>query len=447
MYIKTQVFLILGVSKSGFAAADYILSKGAKCYIYEELRTPKILSAVNGLTERGAVFVNKERIDEAFADIDVVVISPGVPINHEIAVKAKNAGKRIIGELEFGFLCLMPTVVAVTGTNGKTTTVSLIDAVFKRAGEKSELVGNVGIPVSSRIGNIDHDTVCVAEVSSFQLESVSAFCPHVACILNIAPDHLERHYTMENYIFLKKRIFKNQKESEYTVLNFDDETVKSFASDTKGKVVWVSVKEKVDGAYASDGKIYFQDEYIMDADDVKLRGTHNLYDGLFAVACCKLCGIDSATIAKELSEFKGVKHRLELIAEKNGVKYIDDSKSTNTASAITAIDAFTSPTIMILGGSEKGEKYDALFARIKGGFIKQVILTGASRFNMLESAGRNGLTDITLTADFEHAVIIAAMFAEEGDSVVLSPACASFDAFSDYEERGDVFRKIVESMP
>ncbi len=446
MYLKTQSFFVLGVSKSGYAAASLILSRGGKCCIYEELDSPKIAAAIAELTARGAVRVTRERAEEFIEKSDVLVISPGVPINHEIAVAFKAAGKRIVGELEFGFECLMPPVIAVTGTNGKTTTVSLVKAILDEAGEKSELLGNVGVPVSSRAEQIDGKTVCVAEVSSFQMESVSDFKPHVACVTNISPDHLTRHYTMENYIYLKRRILKNLKESEYAVLNYDDETVRFFEEGLRAKVVRVSVKERVAGAYSFGGAFYFYGEKVMERAEFPLLGEHNEYDALFAIASAKLMGISTETIARALAEFRGVPHRVELVAEVGGVKYYDDSKSTNTASAVTAMRAMTAPTVVILGGSEKGEKYESLFSAMKTSPVKHAVITGASRFSMFEAARNSGFTEVTVTADFRSAVKIAAMLAASGEAVLLSPACASFDEFSSYEERGEVFKKAVEDL-
>ena len=202
MDVKRQKFLVVGISKSGFAVANYILSNGGKCYLYEELNSPKIQDAISKLCQLGGIQIEKEGVENILLEVDNVIISPGVPINHPVAVKAKNLGKRIIGELEFGFLQFMPLSVAITGTNGKTTTVTLIDEIFKAAGLKSLLVGNIGVPITSKVCDADKDTICVAEVSSFQLESTASFCPHVSCILNIKPDHLERHYNLENYFFL-----------------------------------------------------------------------------------------------------------------------------------------------------------------------------------------------------------------------------------------------------
>ncbi len=446
MYIKLQKFLVLGVSKSGFAVAKHILEKGGQCYFFEELSSPKIDDSVNKLINLGGIRLSTDNVDRILLHIDVLVISPGVPINHEIAVKAKNLGKRIIGELEFGCLQFTPPIIAITGTNGKTTTATLVDAIFNEQGLKSALVGNVGVPITSKISEVDDDTICVAEVSSFQLETVSAFCPHVSCILNISPDHLERHYTMENYVYLKKRVFKNQRESEYAILNYDDKIVRGFCTEIKSKIIYVSTREKVDGAYLIGDKLYYRDEYITSKENLKLSGEHNVYNALFAIAISKLMNVENKIIASALQNFKGVKHRMELIAQKEGVEFYNDSKATNTASTISAIEGLNKPIILILGGSEKGEKYISLFEKIKLSMVKHVILTGASRYNMLESAGKVGYSNLTLTSDFTTAIKIAKLVSEQGDAVLLSPACASFDNFSCFEERGERFKEIVEGF-
>lgn len=214
MDVKNQKFLVLGVSKSGKSAGEYILSQGGECYLFEELSSTEIKDAINYLENKGAKRVEEKDIESVVNEIDVLVISPGVPINHFVAVLAKKLGKRIVGELEFGYTVLTPNVVAVTGTNGKTTTVSMLEYIFSNAFVDNKIVGNIGVPITSEVNNVKKDTVFLTEVSSFQLESISRFCPHVACVLNISPDHLERHYSFDNYVFLKKRIFFNQKESE-----------------------------------------------------------------------------------------------------------------------------------------------------------------------------------------------------------------------------------------
>ena len=443
MNIYQQKFLVLGVSKSGRAVGEYILNRGGKCFFYEELKSPKIDTAITELTSLGGVMVSRENVDKILEDVDVVVVSPGVPINHDVCVKAKKLYKKIIGELEFGFSQFTPTTVAVTGTNGKTTTVSLIEWIFKSANKPCRIVGNIGYPVTAEIDSVSKSEVLITEVSSFQLETVHSFKPHIACLLNISPDHLDRHYTMENYVFLKKRILQNLTESEYAVLNYDDEIIKGFVSDIKCKPVWISTNQSVFGAYIANDKLYYNDEYIIEKKDLSLKGLHNEYNSLFAIAVCKLFGLSACQISEGLKTFKGVKYRMELVYEKKGIRYINDSKSTNTGSTITAISSMNSPTILILGGSDKGENYKKLFQRIKELPIKQVILTGETRLKMLSDSVEVGYNDITVTANFTSAVKIANMFAESGDSVLLSPACASFDAFLNYEERGELFNKLV----
>lgn len=446
MYLKTQKFLIIGASKSGFAVANYIKKEQGYCVVLEELETEKAKRAIQKLKEIGVKCVNRNFAEEGLNDYDVVVLSPGIPINHDIAVKAKKLGKRIIGELEFAYMQFVPQIVAVTGTNGKTTTVTLINEILNSANINNILLGNVGVPFTDKLEEVKKDTVCITEISSFQLESVNSFCPHVACVLNITPDHLERHYTMDNYVFLKKRIFKNQRESEYLVLNYDDEIVRTFYTETKAKIIWVSLKEKVDGAYRENGKLFFNEEFIADENELRLKGDHNIYDVLFSVVCAKLFNVETNTIRDALINFKGVKHRIELVKIKNGVEFYNDSKATNTASTISAIKTMQKPTVLILGGSEKGEDYTLLFESIKLSNVKQVVLTGMSRFNMLDVASRVGVKSVTVTEKFECAVKIANIFAENGDAVLLSPACASFDAFSGFEERGEKFIKVVEDL-
>lgn len=446
MNVKTQKFLVFGVSKSGLAVSKYILGQNGKCSIYEELKSEKIEESISALKELGAKVLDEETVFDGIKESDVVIVSPGVPINHELLIFAKKTGKRIVGELEFAFGQFLPLTVAVTGTNGKTTTVNMIGSILSETSTDYKLVGNVGIPVSSVIDDVKKDEILVTEVSSFQLESIKAFCPHVGCFLNFSPDHLERHYNEENYLFLKKRLFSNMTESEYAVLNYDDQTIREFASELKSKIVWVSLKEKVKGAYRYNGDVFFDDEYVLSEKDVNVFGDHNVFNMLFAISVCKILGYSNDVILRGLKKFKCMKHRLEMIKEIDGVKYFNDSKATNTASTITAIENMKNPTVLILGGSEKGENYDLLFKKVKESFVKHVVITGASRFNMLDSASKQGISELTMTENFNVAVKISKAFAEKGDNVLLSPACASFDLFKSYEERGDVFRKIVESF-
>ena len=442
---KMQKFLIFGGSKSGYAVANYLLESGNECFVIEEQKTPKILEYKDKIIEKGGVYIDLKKAEEMLEQIDVLVISPGIPINHKLCILAKEKKKRIMGELEFGYSQFLPTIIAVTGTNGKTTTVSLIGSILSVAKKKNLLLGNIGNPMTAHLNEIDKDTICVTEVSSFQLESVNSFCPHVSCILNITPDHLERHYTMENYVYLKKKIYKNMRESEYLVLNYDDKILKAI-DDCRAKKIWVSLNEKVDGAYCLGEYLYYKDQIICKVSDVSLDGKHNLYNALFAIVCAKILGISDEYIVEGFRTFKGVPHRLELVATKNEIDFYNDSKSTNTASTMVALKTMKKPTILILGGSEKGEKYDELFKSIKNSNVKHIVLTGASRFKMLECATHNEIEDLTIIDNFEYAVKYSKMIAKSGEAVLLSPACASFDSFTSFVERGNKFTSIVEKF-
>jgi UDP-N-acetylmuramoylalanine--D-glutamate ligase len=443
MNIKTQKFLVLGVSKSGYSASKYLLSQGAIVYIYEELRIKGAIDAVNELVSLGATNLNKENVYSSLNEIDVLIVSPGVPINHEIAIKCKELNKRIISEFEFGFLCLNPVSVAITGTNGKTTTVSLLKSVLDGAKIKNQLLGNVGIPVSSKIDEIHKDTICVCEVSSFQLETTNAYCPHIACVLNLSPDHLERHYTLENYAFLKSKLVSMQKESEYAVLNYDDLIVREMGENAKSKVIYVSLKEKVNGAYLDGENLCFNEQIIMPIEELSIKGEHNVQNALFVVAVSKLLGISNENIKQGLKNFKGVPHRIELVKEENGVKYYNDSKSTNTNSTITAIKYMQSPTVLIIGGQDKGEDYTALFKEIKNSKVIHTVITGASRYKMLKCAEELGIIDFSLVPNFILAINLAKNIVKAGENLLFSPACSSYDEFKNFEERGNAFSICV----
>ena len=446
MYITNMKFLILGVSRSGSSAGNYILDNGGKCYLYEEVENEKINQNIDELIKKGAKRIDNNEISDVMEIIEALIISPGVPINHPVAVLAKELNKKILGELEFAYQCLTPPVVAVTGTNGKTTTVSMIDKILQEANLKHVTVGNIGEPFTRKLDEINNKTICLTEVSSFQLEAVNKFSPLISCVLNITPDHLERHYSMENYIFLKKRIFKNQTSCDYLIINSDDEIVSKFANETDAKIINVSVNGEVDGAYRKEGKLFYFNQFIMEEKELIVRGNHNVYDALFAIAVSKILGVNNTVISNALANFKGIKYRIQLVSEVGGVKYYNDSKSTNTSSTITAIECMDSPTVLILGGSDKGENYKNLFSKIKESSIKHVIITGETRFKMCKDALDVGYTNFTLTDNFYLTIDIAKKISMPGDSVLFSPGCASYDKFKNFEERGEAFNNAVNSQ-
>ena len=446
MYFGNQKFLVAGLSKSGAASAEFLLRRGAAVYLYDDVADAAVQNTVRALAERGAVPVPRGGMGEAVGSCDVLVLSPGIPIDHELPVAFRKRGKRILGEAELGCLFLRAALVAVTGTNGKTTTVTMIDEVLRAAGLKSCACGNIGAPLVSKADELGYGDIAVAEISSFQLETLSSIRPHVAVVTNIAQDHLDRHYTMENYIFLKEKLLRNMRESEFAVLNYDDERVRAFADKARCPVRYFSLRERVRGACLFEGGLYYENEKIMDASALSLKGEHNLANALAAICAVKLLGAESGTVASALSKMRGVRHRIETVAEVNGVTYIDDSKGTNVDATLTALGCMQADTVVLLGGKDKGEDYDKLFAGMLGGRAVHAVLYGENRFKLLASAAKKGFTQVTLCAGFELAVRIAAMTAKRGQNVLLSPASSSFDLFAGYEERGDRFCAVVASL-
>ncbi len=445
MYLKKTVFLVVGASKSGIGITELLLKRGAKCYVYDDGESDRVKENVAFLVDKGAIATDKTEVFSLLRKIDAVVLSPGVAIDHEIPLAAKKLGKRITGELELASTFCPSPIIAVTGTNGKTTTCAMIDAVLKSAGISDKLCGNVGTPLSAVADDLTPDDVAVVEASSFQLETVRTFAPHVAVITNITPDHLSRHYNMDNYVFVKSKILSNLTETEYAVLCYDDPIVRSLDEKTRGKVVYFSVKEEVNGAYVSEGKIFYKGKYVADLSDLPISGIHNVYDALACLCVAIIMGVDKNDVVEAFKNFKGVKHRIQFVRNVNGVDFYNDSKATNVDATVKAVAAMSKPTILILGGKDKGLDFTPLFEGIKGSKVKAIVATGESAFRIAECAKKCEFGEVSMTGDFNLAFYLAKKMAERGDAVLLSPACSSFDAFTDFEQRGDAFIKLVES--
>lgn len=445
MYLKKTVFLVVGASKSGIGITELLLKRGAKCYVYDDGESDRVKENVAFLVDKGAIATDKTEVFSLLRKIDAVVLSPGVAIDHEIPLAAKKLGKRITGELELASTFCPSPIIAVTGTNGKTTTCAMIDAVLKSAGISDKLCGNVGTPLSAVADDLTPDDVAVVEASSFQLETVRTFAPHVAVITNITPDHLSRHYNMDNYVFVKSKILSNLTETEYAVLCYDDPIVRSLDEKTRGKVVYFSVKEEVNGAYVSEGKIFYKGKYVADLSDLPISGIHNVYDALACLCVAIIMGVDKNDVVEAFKNFKGVKHRIQFVRNVNGVDFYNDSKATNVDATVKAVAAMSKPTILILGGKDKGLDFTPLFEGIKGSNVKAIVATGESAFRIAECAKKCEFGEVSMTGDFNLAFYLAKKMAERGDAVLLSPACSSFDAFTDFEQRGDAFIKLVES--
>lgn len=446
MLFEMQTFLVAGLSRSGISAANYLLDRGAKVYLFDDVEEEHVKDAALALKNRGAVILKRDEIADHAERCDVLVLSPGIPVDHPLPVSFRRLGKRIIGEAELGALALRCPVVAVTGTNGKTTTVTMLEQIFLAAGKKAVACGNVGKPITSALEELGEDGVAVTEISSFQLETLYSLRPHVAVVLNISEDHLNRHYNMENYIYLKSRILKNCAESEYCVFNYDDDTVRGFAEKTKAKPVYFSVRERVDGAYIQDGSLCYCGERVLSASELPVGGEHNLANALAAIAASKLMGLETSAIANALKSFRGVSHRIQLLGEVNGIKFIDDSKATNVDSAIKAVESVKGETVLLLGGKDKGYSYEPLFDAVKDSGVVHCVLYGENAFKILNAALKRGYTAVTLCRPFDMAVRVAYLTAQRGQNVLLSPASASFDAFKSYEERGDRFAALMETM-
>lgn len=445
MYPQRQTFLILGLSRSGKAVAEFLLARGATCYIYDDVAGERIEITAKALTEKGAKRADKEDLPTMAEKCDVLVLSPGIPIDHPLAVAFKRKGKAVVGETEIASRYMRCLVVAITGTNGKTTTVSMLTDVLNKSGLTAKACGNVGTPMVEFCSLTEED-VAVAEISSFQLETLNSLNPHISVVLNITEDHLNRHYNMDNYVFLKSKLLKNASEAEYAVLNYDDKTVRAFAEKTKAKTVWFSVRERVNGAYYENGSLFYRGEKIMEASALLTEGLHNIQNALTTVACAKILGVPNAVIADALAEFKGIKHRVEAVAEIDGVLYVDDSKGTNVDATVKAVNSMKRDTVLLLGGKNKGYDYSRLFAHLKNAKVVQAVLYGENRFELIKSAKEQGFDKVSLCTNFSFAVRIAHMLAMRGQAVLLSPASASFDEFASYEERGDAFVEIVRSF-
>ncbi len=443
MLFSNQTFLVAGLSRSGIAAAEHLLLHGAKVYCFDDAEEGGVPAAKRALSDKGCRIVAKEELSARAEECDILVLSPGIPIDHPLPLLFRRQKKRVMGEMELGALALRSPAVAVTGTNGKTTTVTMLEAVFRAAGRRSLPCGNIGLPLCAAVRDLTEDAAALIEVSSFQLETLSSLRPHVAVILNIAEDHLDRHYNMENYIYLKRRLLKNCTESEYAVLNFDDRVVRSFAEQTKAHIVWFSRQERVDGAYFAEDALYFRGERVMGAGELAVQGEHNLENALAALAAARLMGIGNEAIVSAFSSFKGVAHRIERVFEANGVTFIDDSKATNVDSCRKALASLDRETVLILGGKDKGERYEPLFAAIRRSRVVHAVLCGENAFRLMNAAMEEGFTSVTLCRPFDVAVRVACLTARSGQNVLLSPASASYDAFRSFEERGERFASLV----
>lgn len=449
MHLDDKNVLVVGAAKSGLAAAEFLLNKGATVTVTDAKSLKDLGTEVQKLVAAGVSLA----LDGQYPDVTnyhFVVVSPGVPLTSPPVANAMAANIPVIGELELSFRFAEAPVVAITGTNGKTTTTTLVGEILQRADIHTLVAGNIGVPLIQQVENYHANDVIVAEVSSFQLETIQTFRPHVAAILNITPDHLDRHHSMENYINAKAQVFSNQVPSDFTILNYDYPETAALAKQSMGRVIFFSSQHILEEGVFVQGdhivvKIDGVTTEVFPVKSLNIPGQHNLENALAAVACTYVLGVSLDVLQRALSDFQGVPHRLETVAEINGVKYINDSKGTNPEASIKALEAFDAPIILIAGGMNKGSEFDQLAVAINKR-VRRLILLGQHRAQIQQAVERIGFNDYIMVEDYAEAVQVAHREAKSGEVVLLSPACASWDMFTDYQQRGDLFRDLVNGL-
>lgn len=449
--LENKKILVVGMGKSGIAATQALLKLGAVVSVYDRKREEQIdMQLIQFLRNKNVTCYFGEEPDKT-NELDMVVISPGVPLDTGFVQKAKDAGAEVIGELEIAYRVGKGKYVAITGTNGKTTTTTLVGEIFRNSGRKTYVVGNVGVAVISKALCTTEEDWLVTETSSFQLETTKHFKPEVSALLNITPDHMDRHKTIENYAQAKAMIFRNQDENQCFVVNYDDEESWKLIKQCKAKVIPFSRNAVLElGCFVLDGDIVIKNELgqcidICSHDELKIPGAHNLENALAAAAIAYFAGISPEVIAKTLREFEGVEHRLEFSGEVDGVRFVNDSKGTNPDASIKAIEAMKGNIILIAGGYDKGSDYEEFIEAFQGK-VKHLLLLGKTAPKIKETAVRLGFSNITLCKDMDECVKVGYKLASPGDTVLLSPACASWDMYTCFEQRGEHFKNCVRDL-
>lgn len=453
MDLTDKKVVVVGTGVSGMGAVKLLSETSADITLYDgndKADRDEILKKIPDDCDLRLII--GEMPDEVVKETDLLVISPGVPIDSDIVKLFEKEDVPVWGEIELAYNFEQGTVFAITGTNGKTTTTTLVGEIMKKYNNQTFVVGNIGNSYTSEVLKTTKDSYTVAEISSFQLETIREFAPKGSAILNITPDHLNRHYTMENYAAVKESITKNQwkvREDDYCVLNYDDKMLREFGKTIKNPVYFSRKEKPSKGAYL-DGRIirYFdgKDDYeVMSVDDMHLFGNHNYENVMAAIAMTIEAGVPLNIIINVIKDFMGVEHRIEYVRDKNGVRYYNDSKGTNPDSSIKALEAMSRPTILIAGGYDKHSEFDE-FIEAFDNKVKLMVLLGQTADKIEETAVRHGFTNIIKTDSLEKAVKICAENAVSGDVVLLSPACASWGMFKNFEERGDLFKQYVNSL-
>lgn len=448
--MKHQKVLVFGSGISGIGSVNLLTRMGKDVILYDGNTTLDALKLREELYKNEKVQIILGELPGEIVDtLDLVVMSPGVPTDLPIVNRMREQGIPIWGEVELAYTYGKGDVLAITGTNGKTTTTALLGEIMKNYKESVFVVGNIGNPYTTAVVEMTDDSVAVAEVSSFQLETIHEFRPCVSAILNITPDHLNRHHTMEAYIKAKEDIAKNQTEGDTCVLNYEDEVLRLFGEKLKCNVLYFSSQRKLDiGIYLDEGNIVYKNEQeicVCHVDELQLLGTHNYENVMAAVAMAMAYQVPIDVIRQTVKSFAGVAHRIEFVCEKAGVAYYNDSKGTNPDAAIKGIQAMNRKTVLIAGGYDKDSAYEEWISSFEGK-VKKLILLGQTREKIADAANRVGFKEVIMVETLEEAVRLGASLAEEGEAVLLSPACASWGMFKNYEERGDKFKEFVNAL-
>ncbi|HZY61738.1 MAG TPA: UDP-N-acetylmuramoyl-L-alanine--D-glutamate ligase [Edaphobacter sp.] len=450
MELKNKRVLVVGLGKSGLSSALFLRRQGAQVTVSDTRSAEALAKEIPALLDAGIMVESGGHGLLTFRRQDLIVVSPGVPMDTPEVKQVKAFGLPVIGELELASRFLKGKIVSVTGSNGKTTTTTLLGKIFIDAGGPTLVGGNIGMPAIDLVAKSTPETVNVLEVSSFQLETIEQFHPWIALVLNITPDHLDRHGSFENYAAAKARITENQQPSDFLVLNAEDKPTQMVAAKTKAQIYWFSPRRAIkQGAFVHGDSIFFLDreggkpEPVMPLAEITLKGAHNVENVLAAVCAARLAGIPADKIRATVAAFKAVEHRLEFVRNLHGVDYYNDSKATNVDAAVKAVSSFSGGIHLILGGKDKDSDYatmaDLLKQRVK------VVYTIGSAAEKIERQ-LHGVVKIVSAETMQAAVNEAASAAAPGDVVLLAPACSSFDQFENYEHRGRIFRQLVNEL-
>ncbi len=440
--------LVFGSGISGIGACKLLCAVGENVILYDgntALNPEELKQQIGAEVE----IILGDLHEEVIKTLELVVMSPGVPTDLPVVNRMRQMGIPIWGEMELAYTYAKGDVLAITGTNGKTTTTALLGEIMRNHRESVYVVGNIGNPYTTVALDMTENSVAVAEVSSFQLETIHAFRPRVSAILNVTPDHLNRHHTMEAYIEAKETIAKNQTGEDTCVLNYEDEVTRKFGERLDLRVLYFSSQRKLErGIYLEDGNIIYKDDtevLLCHVNELQLLGTHNYENVMAAAAMAIAYGVPFETVRATVKAFAGVAHRIEFVCEKNGVTYYNDSKGTNPDAAIKGIQAMNRRTLLIGGGYDKDSEYEEWIDAFDGK-VKCLVLLGQTKEKIAKAAQGRGFVDIILVDTLEEAVTTCAKLAEPGEAVLLSPACASWGMFKNYEERGDMFKEFVNAL-